>query len=89
MLSEPDNLRSITNRLLTDKVIQRLVDIAKGEAPPLEELDQEPTPEGEVVEVETESTAAEPIEPDAEETAPEELETVSVDAEAAPGAEDV
>jgi len=88
MLLEPDSLRSITNRLLTDKAVQRLVDIAKGEAPPLEELDQEPAAEGEVIEMEAESPAAEPTEPGVEETSLDELETVSVDAEAAPNAED-
>jgi trigger factor len=88
MLSEPDSLRSITNRLLTDKAVGRLVEIAKGEAPPLEGLDQEPAAEADVIEMEAESAAAGPIEPDIEETSLDELETVSADAEAAPGAED-
>jgi trigger factor len=41
MLSEPDSVRSITNSLLTDKAVQHLVAIAKGEAPSLEEEDDE------------------------------------------------
>jgi len=32
-LSEPDSLRSIASRLLTNKAVQRLIAIAKGEAP--------------------------------------------------------
>lgn len=54
-LSDPDSLRSIASRLLTDKAVQRLIGIAKGEAPELEEdphggpmtEDKELTPEDE------------------------------------------
>jgi trigger factor len=37
MLSTPDAVRSVTSDLLSDKAVQRLVAIAKGEAPPLED----------------------------------------------------
>jgi trigger factor len=36
VLSSPENVRSVANTLLADKVIQRLVAIVKGEAPSLE-----------------------------------------------------
>jgi trigger factor len=40
-LSEPDSVRSIASGVLTDKAVQRMVAIAKGEAPPLEEIEAE------------------------------------------------
>jgi trigger factor len=43
LMSGEDSKRSITNRLLTQKAIDRLTDIARGEAPELSEL--EPTDE--------------------------------------------
>lgn len=41
-LYSPDNMRSVANNLLADKAIQRLLAIARGEAPPLEQAEQEP-----------------------------------------------
>jgi trigger factor len=60
LLSAPENLRSVVNNLLTDKVVERLLAIARGEAPPLEqEADKEP---------EQDAAQDEPEEPAAEET---------------------
>jgi hypothetical protein len=67
-LSEPDSVRTITNRLLTDKVVQRLVAIARGEASLLEEIDEEPVEEAEMTVVEAESVETEPAEPSVEAT---------------------
>ncbi len=41
VLSEPDSVRSIASSVLTDKAVQRMVAIAKGEAPPLDEVEAE------------------------------------------------
>jgi trigger factor len=40
-LSEPESVRSIASGVLTDKAVQRMVAIAKGEAPPLDEIEAE------------------------------------------------
>jgi trigger factor len=57
ILSSPENVRSVINNLLADKVIQRLVAIAKGKAPSLEE-EAEQEPEEETVE---EPQGADPV----------------------------
>ena len=55
-LSSPEGLRSIASDLLTDKAVQRLLAIARGEAPPLEGEDgegaEESSEEPEAVQVE-------------------------------------
>jgi trigger factor len=88
LLSEPAQVQSITNRLLTDKAVQRLVDIAKGEAPSLEEVDQEPAEEVAVTQIEAGSEEAASTEPDVEEASVDELESAAVEAEVVSGAED-
>jgi trigger factor len=55
MLSQPDSLRSIANTLMTDKAVQRLVAIAKGEAPPLEDSAEETTEQEEAIETASET----------------------------------
>lgn len=59
VLSEPDSLRSIANTLLTDKAVQRLVAITKGEAPPLDAAGDEGVEEPDPVPAETESEGTE------------------------------
>lgn len=85
MLSEPAQVRSITNRLLTDKAVQRLVDIAKGQAPPLEAGDQEPAEEAAGIQVEAGSAEAASTEPGVEETSVDELESAAMETEAVSG----
>lgn len=65
-LSEPESVRSISGSLLIGKAFQRLVAIARGEAPPLVETEQEPVAEPEAAPVEAASVVAEPSEPDTE-----------------------
>jgi trigger factor len=69
MLSEPDSMRSIAGGVLTDKAVELLVAIAKGEAPPREEVGDE----SETVVAETKS--------DDEQGFTEELEAVQAEAE--------
>jgi trigger factor len=88
LLSEPAQVQSITNRLLTDKAVQRLVDIAKGQAPPLEEVDQEPAEEEAVIQIEAGSGETAPTEAGVEETSVDELESAAVETETVSGAED-
>ncbi len=88
MLSSPDSLRSIATSLLTNKVVQRLVDIAKGEAPPLEATDQESAEGMEDVPAHAETSAGEPAEGSVEESSIDEPEAVSVEAEGTPNAEE-
>jgi trigger factor len=66
VLSSSENVRSIATNLLTNKVVRRLVAIARGEAPPLEEaeelFEEETAPEaeaGDVVETALEQPDAE------------------------------
>jgi len=47
MLSEPERLRSLAGNILTNKAIERLVDIAKGQAPSLEEEEEKADSQGE------------------------------------------
>jgi trigger factor len=69
MLSSPEGVRSIANDLLSDKAIQCLVAIARGEAPPLEGEEGEPVAEPEGVPSEIGAIAAEALERVAEEPA--------------------
>ncbi len=73
MLSEPEQIRSIASNLLANKAVERLMAIAKGEAPPLEEepeivveapeAEEQAPPEAEPGD---ESETEEPDSPDAE-----------------------
>jgi trigger factor len=73
MLSAPDSVRSIASGVLTDKTAQRMLAIARGEAPPLEEADAgasgEPAEADEVQEPTL--TGAEPAESSIDEQAAE------------------
>ncbi len=69
MLSSAEGVRSITNELLSDKAIQRLVAIARGEALPLEGEEGESVAEPEGVPSEIGTIAAEALERVAEEPA--------------------
>jgi trigger factor len=69
VLSEPDSLRSIANSLLTDKAVQHLVAIAKGEAPSLEDGDDEAAEEPEIVEEEGTETPEDELETEPEKVA--------------------
>jgi hypothetical protein len=70
MLSTPEAVRSVSSDLLADKAVQRLVAIAKGQAPPLEDAaakegeepaeDSQQVPD-EVAPVAVETELAEPV----------------------------
>jgi trigger factor len=62
MLHEPDSVRSIANSLLTDKAVQHLVAIAKGEAPALDGEADESAEAPEMVEVEGAETPEDELE---------------------------
>jgi trigger factor len=68
MLSAPENVRSMVNSLLADKVIQRMLDIARGQVPLLEQETDEPEEKIAQDEPEEESVQDEPEEPAAEES---------------------
>jgi trigger factor len=74
MLSEPDSLRSIANSLLTDKAVQRLVAIAKGEAPSLEEKDDASLEESDAVDAGAEDLITDAGESEVVEQSAQELE---------------
>jgi trigger factor len=76
MLSEPDSVRSIASGVLTDKAIELLVAIAKGEAPPREEVGDESDDESETKVAEAKS--------DDELGSTEELDAVQAEAEETP-----
>jgi hypothetical protein len=76
MLSEPDSVRSIASGVLTDKAIELLVAIAKGEAPPREEVGDESDDESETGVAEAKS--------DDELGSTEELDAVQAEAEETP-----
>lgn len=67
MLSQPESVRSIANSLLTDKTVQRLVAIAKGEAPALESEEDQATAEADAVDPVAESVPVEATEQKVEE----------------------
>lgn len=64
MLSDPDNVRSIASSLLTNKAVQHLVAIARGETP-WQEKDVEPAEEPEMIGDESAVPAEEALETDA------------------------
>ncbi len=84
MLSEPDSMRSIASSVLADKAVQRLVAIAKGEAPPLEEVDQETEEEQEPTAAGAETPSAEPAEAAVEEEPAEEFEPAQAEVDETP-----
>jgi len=65
MLSDQDNMRSIANSLLTDKAVQHLVAIARGEAPAREEAEAESAEAPEMMGDESEGPAEDKLETDA------------------------
>jgi trigger factor len=71
-LSSPENVRSIATSLLTDKVVERLVAIAKGEAPHLEELEAEDSEEKSTETEEVVAAAGEEMAATTEEETPDE-----------------
>jgi len=92
MLSSPDGMRSIAGNLLTEKVIERLTAIARGEAPPLEqdqdlEETEAETAEGEPEDVQVlevvDSAATEEPEAEAALEQDEKVETAEAEAELA------
>jgi trigger factor len=78
MLSAPENVRSMVNSLLTDKVIQRLLEIARGQAPLLEQEADEPEEESAQDEPE-EAVAKEPEEKGAQDEPEEPVAKESVE----------
>jgi trigger factor len=78
ILSSPEGLRSIATNLLTDKAVQRLVAIAKGEAPPLEMPEEAPSDtEEEALESESEGMGAAGAEADASEVQSDAVEATA------------
>lgn len=64
LFSSPEARRSISNRVLAQKSVDRLIAIARGEEPPIGEPEPEPEPEEDVAEAEAEQA----VESDAEAT---------------------
>jgi trigger factor len=88
MLSEPDSVRSIASGVLTDKAIELMVAIAKGEAPPRQEEGEESDDESETVVAEAESDEeidaiedSDVVQEEAETTPAEESESDQADTE--------
>ena len=93
VLQSPENMRAVANDVLSDKALQRLIAIAKGEAPPLEEVEPEgeaaEEPKAEQEKVEPEGEAAEEPKAEQEKVEPEgeaakEPKAVQGEAEAEP-----
>jgi trigger factor len=84
LLAEPESFRSIASSLLADKAVQRLISIAKGEAPELEEeLDQDSVEETDELPDTVESLDSERAEPAAEDDGVEEPGVSARETEAA------
>jgi hypothetical protein len=91
MLSSPDGMRSITGNLLTEKVIDRLTAIARGEAPPLPDDEGEPDESAAeavtVIDVVTEAAVEAAAETESEQEEEIEAEQVETESEQEANAE--
>ncbi len=86
-LDSPGGRQSIANDLVMDQVQERIMQIAKGEAPPLEEVEAEPEVEAEAkAEIEAEAEAEVEVEAEAKAEVGAEAEA-EVEVEAEAGAE--
>lgn len=85
-LTSPESVRSIVSSLLTSKVVERLVAIAKGEAPPIEELEQDTPEDEETALIDVERLTEDAAEAGGTATLAEEMETPTIGAEETPGA---